>query len=351
METPVEYRNVLVSKLRRLGDVLLSVPAAAGVKAALPDARVSFLVNPGAEDLVRFNPLVHEVLTVPRSGGPFRQLGFIRQLRKRKFDLVLELSEGDRGAFLSRVSGARTRVGYRPRPEKKFGRARFFTHLVDADVKTLHTVEYHLEAVRTLGLDPGRPPLSLHWPPEAEERVHQLLAAEEISNPGSFAVLHPGSFNMFKVWRPDGNARIIDHLAFHYGLPVVLTGSADAAEKVLIREITARVKVPFLDLSGHLNLSEMAALISRARIFIGVDSLPMHMAAAVKTPVLALFGPSQDHVWRPWGDDRINRVYFKDWDCRPCDRAGCEDKGFSRCMVEMAPEEVLSVLDEALGRA
>ncbi|MFH1136735.1 MAG: putative lipopolysaccharide heptosyltransferase III [Pseudomonadota bacterium] len=342
------FRNILVSKLRRLGDVLLTVPVVTGLKRALPEARVSLLVNPGAEDLVRFHPDVSAVLTVPRGTGPFRQLGFLRRLRQGKFDLVLELSEGDRGAFLAWVSGAGTRVGYRPRPDKKWGRRNFYTHVVDADVKALHTVEYHLAMVRALGLDPGVQPLSLYWPPVADEKVRGLLAAEGLADQGSFALLHPASYNLFKTWRPDGAARVIDHLACNHGLPVVLTGSGDLVERILIRDITARTRVPFLDLSGRLTLAELAALIARARLFIGVDSLPMHMAAAVGTPVLALFGPSRDRVWGPWG--RGHRVYFKDWDCRPCDRAGCDDKGVSRCLAEMTPGEVLAVVDEILGR-
>jgi heptosyltransferase-3 len=113
-------------------------------------------------------------------------------------------------------------------------------------------------------------------------------------------------------------------------------------------DVIERCQTRPVDLTGRLNLSELAALIGRARFFFGVDSLPMHMAAATKTPAVALFGPSGEQHWAPWGPG--HQVVAKDWDCRPCGRDGCAGGKISRCLVELTPNEVYPALHRAASK-
>lgn len=340
-----KFQNILIIKLKHLGDVLTTTPVVSGINKLWPGASISCLINPGGEDLVKFHPLVKEVFTFPRGGGLLSRLSLIKELRKRKFDLVLELSGGDRGAFFSRASGARVRVGYQPANNSRFDRRLFFTHLTATDPGTRHTVEYHLDALRVLGVEPGRQEMSLHWPPAAESTVRNHLAAAGVDFGADYAVVHPSSRWMFKTWRPEGNARVIDYLAEKVSR-VIITAAPEPKEMDYIGKMSAEIKSEPLDLSGKLSLSEMAALISGALVFFGVDSLPMHMSAAVGTPAVVLFGPSGDHMWGPWGDG--HHVVARDWECRPCGRDGCDGSKVSKCLEDIQAEEIFPILDKVL---
>ncbi len=343
-----EYRNILIIKLKHLGDTLTTTPVIGGIRKAWPEARISYLVNPGSQPLVFYDPAVAEVLAVPREGGMMLHLRFIRELRRRRFDLVLELSGGDRGAFLAWVSGAGTRVGYRPKRSRPLDRRMFLNRQVTSVVESKHTVEYHLDALRVLGAEPGFQPMRLFWPNEAGERVRDLLRAGGLDDGRAYAVVHPSSRWMFKAWRPEGNAEVADFLFEKLGLPVVLTAAPEPKELDFVRRVRAAMKTEPLDLSGRLALPELGAVIAGARVFFGVDSLPMHMAAAVGTPSVVLFGPSGEHMWGPWGEG--HQVLTKDFDCRPCGRDGCQGTKISRCLTEIGADEVYPLLERAVGR-
>jgi heptosyltransferase-3 len=342
------FKNIAIIKMRHLGDVLTTTPLIGGIRKAWPEARISYIVSPGCEDLVRYHPDVHEVLAMPRDQGLARQVGFVLGLRRRRFDLALELSWGDRGAFVAWGSGAPVRVGYRPKHRKLLDRRRLFTHLVTTKGSSKHTVEFHLDALRVLGVEPGYQPLSLHWPDASRERVGHLLSEAGLGQDTPYAVVHPSSRWMFKAWRPDGNAEVIDYLREKAGLAVVLTSAPEKKELAFVQSVRSLVRTGVVDLTGRLSLLELAALISGARLFFGVDSLPMHMAAAVGTPAVALFGPSGEHMWSPWGEG--HQVVSKDWECRPCGRDGCNGTKVSRCLVEIKAADVYPALDRALGQ-
>jgi heptosyltransferase III len=342
----IPFSNILLIKLKHLGDVLTTTPLIEGIVRNWPEARITYLVNPGGEDLVRYHPRVHDVLALPRHQGLVDQLRFIRDLRRRRFDLAIELSEGDRGAFLSWISNAGVRVGYQPARKRLFDRRRLFTHLVTTRSVELHTVLFHLETLNVLGVDPGRPDMSLYWPPQAAREVKRLLNEGGIDENQPYAVVHPSSRWMFKTWRPEGNADVIDYLDRELGLRVVMTAAPEEKELAFTRQVLQHVRTRPLDLTGRLQLTELAALINGARMFFGVDSLPMHMAAAVGTPAVALFGPSGEMHWAPWG--RGHHVIAKDWPCRPCGRDGCFGSKISRCLVEIEPEDVYPAFQQIL---
>jgi heptosyltransferase-3 len=154
--------------------------------------------------------------------------------------------------------------------------------------------------------------------------------------------MHPTSRWMFKTWTPEGYAAVADHINRNLGLPVILTCAPNDRELAMVKEIRIKATKSLVDLGGKLSLRALGALISRASLFFGVDSAPMHMAAALNIPVAAMFGPSGEHMWGPWG--KGHRVIKKDWPCRPCGRDGCEGSKVSRCLTEIGPEEVVGVI-------
>ncbi len=210
----------------------------------------------------------------------------------------------------------------------------------------MHLVEQNLEVLRALGIEPQKPRLQFFWDQAVEERVQELLAELNLT-PGGFVVMHPGAGWGFKCWTPAGYARVLEALTQDWGLPVVLTGSRAPLEQDLVAEILRESAVAPLNLVGKLSLKELGALIARARFFFGVDSAPMHLAAAVHTPAVALFGPSGAFNWGPWGDGHL--VLQKDWECVPCGQDGCEGSKISRCLTELTPEEVLERMQDWFG--
>jgi heptosyltransferase-3 len=338
------YSRILVIKLKQPGDVLVSTPVLQALKDAMPGAEISYLIPRGTEEMLADHPQLAGLYVLDRRQGSWREaLRLIRELRRQRFDLALELSGGDRGAFFALMSGARERVGF-ARPRQPFWqRLGLFTTLIPRPPVKMHMVDQNLEAVRALGVSSEKPRLSFFWNDAVEGKVLAWLDEQGLS-PKSFVVMHPGAGWRFKCWTPTGYARIIEALMGDWGLTVVLTGSRAAHERDLLREILAECRARPLNLAGALTLKELGALIAKARFFFGMDSAPMHQAAAVATPAVALFGPSGVFNWGPWGEGHL--VIQKDWDCVPCGKDGCDGSKVSRCLVEIEPTEVLARMSE-----
>jgi heptosyltransferase-3 len=213
---------------------------------------------------------------------------------------------------------------------------------------TRHTVESNLDALRRLGLYPAEDEKKLVMVPgpEAEARVDALLAGHGLAAKG-FLHVHPTSRWLFKAWTDEKNAELLTRLA-RDGHRLVLTAAPDAKEKAIIARILSKTDAPVVDLSGQLSLREMAALAARARLFFGVDSAPMHIAAAAGTPVVVLFGPSGDIEWGPW--QVPHRIVTSAHPCRPCGNDGCGGGKVSECLTTLAVDRVHAAVNELLAQ-
>ena len=342
LESPVQ--RILVVRLGHIGDVLVATPVVRALKAQWPQAKLTMVVNEGTHEVVLFNPHIDQLLVVPREGGRMRRA--VRQARMLaavaggRFDLALELSGGDRGAVLVWLSRAGVRVGFEPK--RHHARARAFNLLVDGRGTSDHMVEVLLRQVRAIGIEPGKVGMVFDPGREAMAWAERELARAGLS-PRTYALVHPTSRWMFKSWSVRGNAEVINRLLAQ-GMPVVVTCGPAEREVEFVREVLEGVRGPVLAYPGTLSLLSLGALIAQARVLVGVDSAPVHMASALGTPVVVLFGPSGERMWGPWGV--VHEVVAKDWDCRPCGRDGCEGSKISKCLVEITPDEVV----EAIGR-
>lgn len=187
--------------------------------------------------------------------------------------------------------------------------------------------------------------------PEAQARVDALLDGVHAA-PGKFVQVHPGSRWLFKTWPAGRMALIVEKLVTD-GYRVVVTGAPDERERALVAAMLAAMR-PGLrdkvhDFTGTLSLLELCALTTRARLFVGVDSMPMHIAAAVGTPAIALFGPSDELTWGPWGvAHRV--VASADFPCRPCRNDGCGGGKVSECLTTLPVERVSAAVDALLAQ-
>jgi heptosyltransferase-3 len=270
-------------------------------------------------------------------------------LRGRHYDLVVHLSVHTRGAWLVRL--LRPRWSVAPKYTEGFW-ARSFSHLYPAQSDPQrHTVDVNLDSLRALGFEPVAADQRVILVPgaKAEARIEDLLAQNGL-RAGGFVHVHPASRWAFKCWPAVRVAGLCDALAAK-GLPIVMTSAPDANEKALIADVRAardKGAAAAFDFAGQLSLKELAALTARARLFVGVDSAPMHMAAAMGIPVVGIFGPSGDREWGPWGDGH-RVVASNTHPCRPCGMAGCNDSKVSDCLTTLPVAQVLAACEELLA--
>lgn len=345
-----EIRRVLVIKLRHHGDVLLTSPVFSVLAQALPQAELDALVYEDTREMLSLHPAIHEVLGVGRN---WKRLGLTAQLRQewrllqalraRRYDLIVHLTEHWRGAWLCRLLKPRWSVGPAMRQRgKRWKRA--FSHRYDHPKNALrHVVEANLDALRRIGIQPGAAERQLSLVPGAAavQRIQEWRQQQGLADQ-TFIHIHPASRWFFKCWSTDGMAALVARLQAA-GWPVVLSAAPDAAELALVEAIQtglARLGAPAAhSLAGQLQLKELAALTAQARLFIGVDSAPMHMAAAVGTPVVALFGPSGERQWGPWGVP-MRVVSSTRHPCRPCGIDGCGGGKVSDCLMSLGVDAV-----------
>lgn len=353
---PDQLRRVLVIKLRHHGDVLLSSPVLTALKSAAPQAQIDALVYEDTSAMLRGHPALDELHVVGRHGrkaGLLQQLRaewrLLKALRSRQYDLLVHLTDHPRGAWLSRILGPRWSVAFEHTGRQRWWRGSF-SHLARQPRGTPRaTVERHLDLLRRVGIHPSD---TDRKPTLATDADTLARAQEKLRLAGWFgqpyAVVHPGSRWLFKTWTVDGNARAIEHLAAR-GLAVVLTAAPDAKETEFTDRILASTRASCIDLRGRLTLGELAAVIRQARCFVGVDSVPMHIAAAVDTPGVAMFGPSSDVEWKPWSD-AVHVVASRDYPCRPCGIDGCGGSKRSECLVTLPADQVIAAIDNVMER-
>ena len=260
------------------------------------------------------------------------------ELKDRRYGLVVHLSEQPRGAWLARTLGARYSVAPKM-PDRGAFWARSFTHLFPIAPRR-HMVEVNLDALRRIGVQPDAAERKVDFVPgaEAEKKVQALVD-------GAFIHVHPASRWRFKCWPAQKNAELVDRLAAD-GHRVVISAAPDPDEIALIDEILGMAKSKPLNLAGRLSIKELGALAGRAALFVGVDSMPMHLAAAMGTPTVALFGPSGESEWGPW--NVAHRVVHSAHSCRPCGLDGCGGGKVSDCLTVLSVDAVHAAARELL---
>jgi heptosyltransferase-3 len=349
-------RRALVIKLRHHGDVLLTSPVFSTLRQLVPGIEVDALIYDDTAEMLSHNPDISRVLTIPRKGRNLplaaqarQELQLLGDLRNRHYDLLVHLTESWRGAWLARLLRPRLSVAERY-PTRRSGNfwKNSFTHMAGTPPQGgRHTVERHLDALRAVGLQPPAPRQPLRFVPgaEADGHIAGLLSQHAIAR-DRLIHIHPTSRWMFKAWTVEGYAATIAGLMAR-GYRVVMTAAPAEKELRITNAIKALCSPDLVDLSGKLSLKQLGAVIGAARLSVCVDSVPMHMAAAMGTPVVALFGPSSEHEWGPW--QVPNRIIVSGHSCRPCRLDGCGGGKISDCLTTLRPADVLAAADSLLA--
>jgi heptosyltransferase-3 len=355
---PENIKNILIIQLGDIGDVVLTTPTLWAVKKAYPEARLSILLREGNGSLLEADPSIYKTYEVKKYTGSFlvkaiRQIGFIRELRQEHFDLVFDLRSDERGAFMSFITGAPVRAAlyYRDVP---FYRNRLFTHLLESPFlkeSFLGAAEQSLRIIRGFGIEAKTNVPKLWVSDETMHRAEKILEGEGIhplTDPSDpWVTLNPFSRWPYKEWDIKKWAQIIDWLWKEYKIATVVVGAATEHERA--GKIVQACSGKSYNLAGKTSLAELAGVLSLSRLHIGVDSAAPHIAAAVGTPTITLYGPSDWRDWAPVGDR--HRVVVPDMDCVPCHKKGCNGNGRSECLETLGIEPMQTVIREVLKSA
>jgi len=344
--------RILIVKLSALGDVVQTLAFAEAIHGLWPQARVDWLVEEASSDLLAGHPVLDRVIVSRRKtwlgrggGGPGRRLAeigsFLKELRSRPYDLVVDLQGLFKSGILTRLARSPVRLGFEGSREFSW---LFVNERLPAYDPDRHAVERYLDVARSLGADVQEPVFRLALGPAEVARVDDLLAATGVTDRrGPLVVVHPEALWPTKRWSPRNFAAVCDGLVREWDARVVLTGAPADADRA--EEIIGQTLKPPANLVGRTGLRELAELLRRAAVVVSPDTGTMHLAAAVGTPVVALFGPTAP--WRTgpvgWG----HRVIRLDLDCSPCFKKTCPDPV---CLNGITPELVLTEAGGVLTR-
>lgn len=336
--------RILAIQVKQIGDVVLTLPALRLLRRRFPDAYITFAVSAPAAGLAPLFACVDQVIGV---GKGWFEPALWRQIALPRCHTALDFSGTDRSRFLSLLSGAALRAGYSKHGEGFF-RRHSYTRSVEIPLREHHTIDYFIQLLASLGIDPTEEPLTATLPGPADDPLPAIAGtgATELSALNEdFAVFHPGTARPEKYWLPERWARVIEHVAAN-GLTPVITGAAGEAEMTHIEQIRAALgsSVQIVDLAGKLDLLGSARVISRSRIFLGVDTAAMHLASAFQRPLVALFGPTSAFRWRPGNPEA--RVILSGQET-PVTRYRMEDEEGD--MSDISTAAVLGAVDQLLA--
>ena len=352
--------NILLIRLRLIGDVVFTTPIPRALKRAFPGSHLTYLVEPAAEAVVRGNPHLDEVIVAPRPRGLARlgaDLRLARRLRRARYDLVIDLHGGPRSAWLALATGAPKRIGY-----AISGRTWMYTDAVarPRELRRRHSVVNQWDLLEAIdgwpagGPDAARDSVEMAADATADARIERRLAAAGITPDHELVIAHVSAGNPFRRWpEPSFSALVVGLAAVSPRRRIILSsGPSDRAAAARIAAAARQALDGSADRVvdfGEFDLAELRALVERSRLFIGGDSGPLHIAATTGTPIVGIYGPTESARSAPWRDPRFRTesVEVDGLPCRPCDQRVCEPGDF-RCLTTLKPEEVLSAAERAM---
>lgn len=343
-------KRILLVRTDRLGDVILTLPMLAALRSCFPDAYIAMLLRRYTGEIVVGNPHVNELIWYD-DGADYLPLRTMRRiLRVERFDIVIVGYPTLRLAWLMFTSGIPIRVATGYRYYSFLFNRRVFEHRKDAK---RHEVEYNLNLLKQVGCEAvDRPAFFLHIPEDVERNVEELLAALGVERGMERLIVHPGSGGSAREWPARSFGEVAARISKGRNMQVIVTGAAGEEAKVdeVLKENSPRA----VSVAGKLGVKELAALLRSASLFLGNSTGPIHIAAAVGTPVVGLYPqivPMSPRRWGPYTTRKRVLVPAKPIDCKDCLRRSGEP---CLCMASIPVEDVYaaacSLLDESKNK-
>jgi len=338
-------RRILIIRTDRIGDVLLSTPAIKATRDAYPNSHIAMMVRPYAEEIVDGNPYLDEVILYDKYGehrGWFGTFKFVNELKRKRFNLAIILHPTNRSNLIPFLAGVPERVGY----DRKLG---FLLTKRLKDLKHLgekHEIDYNLDVLRAIGIEAKDKILYMPVKGEHEKVIDRFFVLNSLNDGNGLVAIHPGASCPSKRWSAYRFGRVADELIDKYKFNVVIIGGPSDVETVKQMRM-AMLHTPII-LSEEHSLGEVAALLKRCKIFISNDTGPVHIAVAVGTPVITIFGRSDPGLspkrWAPTGPNDV--VLHKYVGCRECFAHNCEIN--FRCLEAITVADVLNASETLL---
>ena len=339
-------KKILVMRYRFIGDTVLTVPFLRNLREAFPQASIDLMIEPFSGQVIEGCPYVDRVIpfefktihTYSAASDRGKLQGYLhywKLIRQERYDAAFVLKRSLSSALLAWAARVPRRIGFATE-----GRGMLLTDRVHYR-HNQHEVESFLDCLRAIDAPVRSSALEL-WPsPESDRKVDALLSGTGWKTDEPVIIIHAAASLAAKQWPLDRFAAVMRALQSKYNAHFVFSGAKGDA--TLYREIERQGPFGGLDLCVVLGLREILSLYKRAELFFGVDSGPMHMAAAVGVPVVALFGPTDERKWAPWGEG--HEVITKGLSCHPCKPHKC---GNNECMMRITAEEALAVVEKKL---
>jgi len=337
---PESVRSILVMRLYFMGDVVLATPVLEALKRAFPGARLTVLAKKRGAPVLKANPHVDQLVlydSVPDYHMPRRQWRLAWRLRQERFDLAVDLSGNLLSSWILWAADPGYRVGFNHAG---------FPRLLDYRIPYVtegSVVEHLLSAVEPLGATAAPVP-RIYLTDDERREASAALESAGIERGTGFAHLAPGANWEYRRWPAERHAELARRLRSERGLRTVLSGSESEVE--LCRSVALQSDGAALSLAGTLDIRGLAATLERASVFVGSDSGPMHIAAAVGVPVVALFGPNTPDRFAP--RSAAARVIRHEVPCSPCDQKRCI-RPENPCMEAITVDEVFDACLELLS--
>ncbi len=341
-------KNILIIKLSSLGDVIHALPVLPALKALYPDAKLFFLVNKKYGEILRGNPYIDEILLFEREIWHrfFEKIGILWRLVKRirgaRFDLVIDLQGLLRSGLIAWISGGKRVIGFENSRE---GSPFFYHEKVAVSQPDMHAVDRYLLIPQFLGWK-GIPEFIISSDPADEAFMDRFFRAEKVKTYLKIIGIHPTARWKTKEWPAEKFARLGELLLQTGAYEVVFLGSREDLPGV--DKIVKQMKFHPIIGTGKFSLKQLAAFIQKSDLLVTNDSGPMHLAAALNIPVLALFGATDYRRTGPYGKE--HEVISKAIPCSPCLRRACINPEKMACMERISPEEVFSRLNQMMEK-
>lgn len=354
--SPAPFRSILIIQTKFIGDIVLASTLARNLRLEFPGASIVFLCEAHLESFVVAHGLASEVVPFRRArarGTPLERgkelYATVKALRGFRFDLTIDLTDSKTSRLLSGLVNAKTRVGYNPpeRPLKLLERQPANVFAKPFGFGGQHFVYRYLSPLEALGIDLRVTVPSLQPPPIEAAKALALLGTHHI-RPNAFVAVHAGASFKGRQWQPERFAEAIDQIAAETGLGIVLVGGPGEGETAA--RIVAETATPVVDLVGALSLETLLAVLEQARLFLGNESGPMHMAAAAGTPVVGLFGLTHPSRWGPVGVPSIALRPSMPCDCVAKDLCRRTDPSKACCVWRLEVKPVVEAAREILAR-
>ena len=329
--------NVLIVRLRSIGDVVLTLPALQALHDWRPDLRIHMLVEPLSAPLLEGHPAVSEIIILRRFWST------VQQLRRRRFAIAFNMHGGPTSAFLTRLSGAPVRVCWARRQYSSFYNVHVPIHFPVAGRIEMHTAEHRLQQFLYTGLpEKPLPAAKVYVDADAAERVWQKLSEKGIGPGEPYAVMRPGASQPNKRWPMEGFGAIAKWLRETHGIATVVNlGPGDEPIASEVRQHLGSGLI--LD---SLDLRELIALLAGSSLFVANDTGPTHIAAALAKRCVVIFGASDSKVWSPWKTE--SRLVENPFPCRQCPHGKCESLDASQCIFYVTVDQVREACEALL---